>query len=328
MQSGGANPVIPVMWHLVQPRRCVALVSLDCSDLIDYTLRIHFDHPSLAIMASTSLIADLSSRFPLTVPVPTPLTHPHLIQSGDLATEEDLLHNPENLRAWLSYISQIKVRLEKLEPEKADPPSPEQQLLGPLSSPVAREGLQQLVSIYERAIAIFPTSFKLWKSYILTRQSYVLGELTADAQKARQYQAKRGAAYKTNVSETLAGADEAHEWEGGLDGVVGYEEWRSLIATGERMLGWLSHLPATWLLHISVLFHPKCPAVFKRTYARRTFDRALRTLPPSLHGRIWGLYLKWAETIGGDAGERVWRRYLKVSTTPKDDVADNRSMHH
>jgi pre-mRNA-splicing factor SYF1 len=214
----------------------------------------------------------------------------------------------------LSYIAQIKDRLEKLEPPKDSPPSPEEQLLGPLSSPVSREGLQQLVCIYERALAVFPTNFKLWKSYILTRQAYVLGDLTTDAKKARQQQAKRGAAYKTNVNELLAGADEAHEWEGGLDGVVGYEEWRSLIATGERMLGWLSHLPATWLLHISVLFHPRCPSVFKRTYARRTFDRALRTLPPSLHGRIWGLYLKWAETIGGDAGERVWRRYLKVSS--------------
>jgi pre-mRNA-splicing factor SYF1 len=264
--------------------------------------------------ASSSLVTDLSARFPLTVPIPTPISHPNLIATADLATEEDLLHNPENLRSWLSYIAQIKDRLEKLEPPKASPPSPEDQLLGPLSSPVSREGLQQLVCIYERALAVFPTNFKLWKSYILTRQAYVLGDLTSDAKKARFHQAKRGAAYKTNVNELLAGADEAHAWEGGLDGVVGYEEWRSLIATGERMLGWLSHLPATWLLHISVLFHPKCPSVFKRTYARRTFDRALRTLPPSLHGRIWGLYLKWAETIGGDAGERVWRRYLKVSS--------------
>lgn len=66
-------------------------------------------------------------------------------------------------------------------------------------------------------------------------------------------------------------------------------------------------------MHLGVLLHPKCPAPFRRTYARRTFDRALRTLPASLHGRIWGLYLHWAEVIGGEAGARVWRRYLDVS---------------
>ena len=263
---------------------------------------------------SAELITELSGRFPLTQPVPTPLSHPHLISSADLATEEDLLHNPENLRSWLSYISQIKDRIEKALPPRSASSSlsPEEKLLGPLSSHTAREGLQQLVCIYERALAIFPTRYKLWRSYILTRQSYVLGELTENAKKVRVQQAKRGSAYKTNVKEILDGVEDANEWNGGLDGVVGFEEWKSLIATGERMIGWLSHLPVPWLTHLSALLHPKCPSVFKRTYARRTFDRALRTLPPSLHGRIWGLYLRWAEMTGGDAGERVWRRFLKV----------------
>ena len=263
--------------------------------------------------SSPSLINDLASRFPVTFPVPTPLTHPHLISDSDLATEEDLLHNPDNLRSWLSYIHQIKDRVAKLEPPRSDTLSPEETLLGPLATHRSREGLQQLVCIYERALAIFPTSFKLWRSYILTRQSCVLGDLTEDAKKARQQQAKRGAAYKTNVRELLDGAEEANQWKGGLDGVVGYEEWKSLVATGERMLACLPHLPVPWLVHLSVIFHPKCPAVFQRTYARRTFDRALRTLPPSLHGRVWGLYLYWAEIKGGDVGERIWRRFLKVS---------------
>lgn len=268
---------------------------------------------STSTMASSSVLADLSSRFPITYPIPTPLTHPHLISSQDLTTEEDLIHNPENLRSWLSYIGQVKDRIAKNLPEPSSPTSPEEQLLGPLASSVARDGLQQLVCIYERALAVFPTSYKLWKSYILTRQSYVLGEPTTEARAARQHQAKRGAQYKTNVKEMLDGAEDAYQWQKPLDGVVGYEEWRSLFATGERMLAWMSHLPVPWLLHLSTVLHPNCPSVFKRTYARRTFDRALRTLPPSLHGRIWALYLRWAELTGGEAGERVWRRFLKVS---------------
>jgi pre-mRNA-splicing factor SYF1 len=261
---------------------------------------------------SPSVISDLSSRFPITHPVPTPLTHPHLITPSDLPLEEDLLHNPDNLHSWLSYIHTIKDRILKTLPEPPSTPSPEDILLGPLSSPQARDGLQKLTFIYERSLQTFPTSYKLWKSYYLTRQSYILGDLSENAKKSRAHQQKRGAAYKTNVKELLDGVEDANQWKGGLDGVVGFEEWKSLIAVGERMLGCISNLPVLWLLHLSVLFHPKCPGVFKKGYARRTFDRALRVLPPSLHGRIWGGYLKWAEDVGGDAGERVWRRFLKV----------------
>jgi pre-mRNA-splicing factor SYF1 len=58
-----------------------------------------------------------------------------------------------------------------------------------------------------------------------------------------------------------------------------------------------------------------CPSVISHTHARRTFDRALRTLPPSLHARIWVRYLLWAETKGGSTTVTVYRRYLVVDPT-------------
>ncbi|GMK55184.1 hypothetical protein CspeluHIS016_0202400 [Cutaneotrichosporon spelunceum] len=265
--------------------------------------------------AQSSLLAELASRFPLAVPIPTPATNPELILTSDLAVEEDLLHNPDNMRLWLNHIATIKDRIGKALPPKTHDPSPEEKMLGVLAYPVARDGLRELVMVYERALAVFPTNYKLWKSYFLTRQEYVLGNLTEGAVKARAHQAKRGASYKTNVKEMLDDTEDTNVWEGGLDGVVGFEEWRALFATGERMLHWLSNLPVPWLLHLSMVLHPKCPPIFKRTYARRTFDRALRTLPPSLHGRIWSLYLRWAEIVGGEAGERVWRRFLKIDSS-------------
>ena len=33
--------------------------------------------------------------------------------------------------------------------------------------------------------------------------------------------------------------EDLEEWEGGLDGVVGWEEWKALVATFERALMWL-----------------------------------------------------------------------------------------
>lgn len=65
-------------------------------------------------------------------------------------------------------------------------------------------------------------------------------------------------------------------------------------------------------MYLSIFAHPLCPPPIGYTHARRTFDRALRTLPPSLHGRIWPLYLKWAEGKGGETLVKVYRRYLAV----------------
>ena len=65
-------------------------------------------------------------------------------------------------------------------------------------------------------------------------------------------------------------------------------------------------------MYLSVFFHPRCPSILSFTHARRTFDRALRTLPPSLHARIWTQYLLWAEKKGGETVVAVYRRYLRV----------------
>jgi pre-mRNA-splicing factor SYF1 len=72
-------------------------------------------------------------------------------------------------------------------------------------------------------------------------------------------------------------------------------------------------MPRAWLSYLSIFLHPRCPAFLSHTHARRTFDRALRTLPSSLHERIWRVYLKWAENMGGETTRRVYRRYLKVT---------------
>lgn len=71
-------------------------------------------------------------------------------------------------------------------------------------------------------------------------------------------------------------------------------------------------MPRLWLLYLSIFAHPFCPPQISYTHARRTFDRALRTLPPSLHSRIWVRYLLWAESRGGATTVAVYRRYLSV----------------
>lgn len=80
-------------------------------------------------------------------------------------------------------------------------------------------------------------------------------------------------------------------------------------------------MPRIWLLYFNLFFHPCCPPVISHIHARRTFDRALRTLPPSLHARIWTRYLLWAETKSGLTLVSVYRRYLAVDPSLTEHYA-------
>ncbi len=276
----------------------------------------------------TPSIQSPSSNFPLTFPAPTPTTHPDLVTPKDLHREEDILRNPSSFRHWWTAIQNTKeasAALQRLEgPSDLSPDVAA--LLGPLSSPNARKSLQRLTYLYEAALTQFPGSFKLWKSYLQTRMSFVLGKPVVK---------KRAGGRKKFPEMREALEDEKEDleqWEGGLDGVVGWEEWKALVATFERALMWLprvreklltdstllltrsplTQLPRLWLLYLSIFNHPFCPPILSHTHARRTYDRAIRTLPPSLHSRIWVRYLLWAESRGGATTVAIYRRYLSV----------------
>ncbi|KDR81447.1 hypothetical protein GALMADRAFT_239377 [Galerina marginata CBS 339.88] len=254
-------------------------------------------------------VEELSSYFPLTFPVPSPTAHPDLISTQDLHREEDLLRNPTSFRAWWTAINGMResyVALQKAEASTSKLPEEISSTLGPLASPSARLSLQRLTYIYEAALTQFPNSFKLWKSYLNMRMSFVLGRLVI---KKRAGGRKKFPGMKDALEEAT---EELEEWDTPLDPIVGWEEWRSLIATFERALMWLPKLPRLWLMYISVFLHPHCPSILSYTHARRTFDRSLRTLPPSLHSRMWTQYLLWAERKGGETTVAVYRRYLAV----------------
>lgn len=190
--------------------------------------------PSVA--TKTPSIESLTSTFPLTFPIPTPTTHKDLISPNDLHREEDLLRNPSSFRAWWTAITNAREAfnaLQKIE-RVPDDLSPEvTALLGPLASPLARQSLQRLTYMYEAALAQIPGSFKLWKSYLLMRMSYVLGKPIV---KKKSGGKKKFPEMKDALEEER---EDLEKWEGGLDGVVGWEEWKSLVSTFERALMWL-----------------------------------------------------------------------------------------
>ena len=72
-------------------------------------------------------------------------------------------------------------------------------------------------------------------------------------------------------------------------------------------------MPRIWLDYCEFLMQQ--PFI---TRTRRTFDRALRSLPVTQHSRIWELYLKFSQQVGGETAIRVLRRYLKVKDDRKE----------
>ena len=185
----------------------------------------------------------------LTFPTPKPTTHPDLVSTKDLHREEDLLRNPYSFRTWWTAIQNVK-EAAAAQQRTAPPPDLEPgvaALLGPLATPQARRSLQRLTYLYEAALVQFPTSFKLWKSYLQTRMSYVCGKLV---QKKRAGGKKKFPEMKDALEEEK---EDLEQWEGGLDGVVGWEEWRSLIATFERALMWLPRVRVSFIAPSIVL---------------------------------------------------------------------------
>jgi pre-mRNA-splicing factor SYF1 len=188
-------------------------------------------------------VDSLAAFFPLTSPVPNPKSHSDLLSVKDLHREEDLLRNPTSFRAWWTALANAKEAISLAQrADSPDVPPAGAVLLGPLATPAARAGLQTMTYLYESALTNFPTSFKLWKAYLLMRSQYVLGKIIIK---------KRSGGKKKLPAMTDALEDEkAHleQWDGGLDGVVGWQEWRSLASAFERALMWLpnvrAHIPS------------------------------------------------------------------------------------
>lgn len=189
--------------------------------------------PSVA--SKQASIESLQAYFPLTFPVPNPSTNPDLISSTDLHREEDLLRNPSSFRAWWTAINVTREAYISSQKTERPPDLPQEvtSLLGPLATPLARISLQRLTYLYESALVQFPGSFKLWKSYLNMRMSFVMGKLVV---KKRAGGKKKLPEMKDALEEEK---DDLDQWEGGLDGIVGWEEWKSLVATFERALMWL-----------------------------------------------------------------------------------------
>ncbi|KAI6009909.1 hypothetical protein BKA83DRAFT_4133141 [Pisolithus microcarpus] len=141
------------------------------------------------------------------------------------------------------------------------------------------------------ALAQLPGSFKLWKSYLQMRMSYMLGSPIHEerAGGGKKFPVLRDALEEHNYSE---------EWDSGLDGVISLEEWKSLIATYECTLTWL---PKTLLLALKL---PSYCCLWQGGLHVGSMSVLKGKVPTSYLGLL-GHRLLFAEEVGLDVSDTV-----------------------
>lgn len=240
----------------VHPRLFTSL-PFSCTNIMS-PVKVQEDGRKKEDPSGSSTSGDIYSMFPLCYPSLDPLDDGTLISPGDVALEQDLLLNMSNIRSWNTYIHHV-VKYNK--PNDATSlytdadshlSSAQVLLLGPLASASNRLALRRITLAYERALAVFPNSYTLWKDYLLHRMTYVLGipEGGLDSYWKKQIKIGRD---KLEAGPTLlegTGHSEGQQWDwssdddgqGCLDGHIGHREWESLASVFERALMYLPNV--------------------------------------------------------------------------------------
>ncbi|KAH7430038.1 hypothetical protein KP509_09G080100 [Ceratopteris richardii] len=157
--------------------------------------------------------------------------------------------------------------------------------------------------IFEEEILRNPFTLKLWWRYLAARRDAPFRKrriLYERAVKALPGSYKLWYAYLRERIETVR------------DLPIHHDQYEDLNNTFERALVTMHKMPRIWIMYLQVLTDQK---LIVRT--RRTFDRAMRSLPVTQHDRLWEPYLKFVSQPGIpiETSLRVYRRYLKFDPT-------------
>lgn len=153
---------------------------------------------------------------------------------------------------------------------------------------------------FEDELARNPYSIRVWWSYIQSKQGapaavrYLLFE--------RAVKALPGV-YKFWNTYLILRREECQELS------ADDPEVEAANAVHERALVFMSKMPRIWLDYCSFLIGQE-----KVTLTRRTFDRALRALPITLHTRVWVSYTEFIQKpwVPQETALVVFRRYLML----------------
>ncbi|CAM6119372.1 unnamed protein product [Calypogeia fissa] len=164
--------------------------------------------------------------------------------------------------------------------------------------------------VYEEEILRNPFSLKLWWRYLQARREAPVKKRSILFERALKALPGSYKLWYRYLREKLEGVR-------GL--AVSHPAYENVNNTFERALVTMHKMPRIWILYLQTLTEQRY-----LTRARRTFDRALCSLPVTQHDRIWELYVKFVGQPGIpiETSLRVYRRYLKFDPTHVEEFID------
>lgn len=101
---------------------------------------------------------------------------------------------------------------------------------------------------------------------------------------------------------------------------VVHPHYAQVASAFERALAFMHKMPRIWQMFLHFLVHKQK----KITFARKTFDRALASLPITQHSHIWPAYIEFAKQphVPPETTKRIYRRYLKIEPEEAEEYID------
>ncbi|KAI9253379.1 hypothetical protein BDA99DRAFT_519620 [Phascolomyces articulosus] len=164
---------------------------------------------------------------------------------------------------------------------------------------------------YEEELLRNPFSLRSWLRYIDHKRTGTLQEQSFIYERAIRELPGSYKLWKKYI-------DLRREKLRSLNPVQHQDQFEAINKLYERALALLNKMPRIWLDYCEFLMQQ--PFI---TRTRRTFDRALRALPVTQHSRVWELYLKFSQDVGGETAIRVLRRYLKLEPSHIEEYVDS-----
>ena len=163
--------------------------------------------------------------------------------------------------------------------------------------------------VFEQDLLRDPYSVRAWLRYLDARADAPLAKrcvLYERALRALPGSYKLWNAYlleRVRHNRALRPDDDAHD---------------ALIGAFERALVTLHKMPRIWLHYAQYLASQR-----RITKTRRVLDRALASLPPTQHERVWDVYVRFVtqDFVPTDTALRVYRRYVRFDPAAKEDYA-------